>query len=899
MGANSVKKWLRISKRFVVSVGFGLVLSIYLLQNTQRSHEYVLDFVTNQFEHQLSSSFTGRIKSIDLFRLRFVFEDVLVESLDATKEWSWKAETFTVACSLWNVFAEGALGIYVALENLQTVSASRGIYLDALPHLLDLFYAYEGDIPISFKSVIIKDGFLHAYTHDGYYADVWWNSDFERDAIDDRAHFYITRARIYSDLLEYIDETSGTLQLHVDDSWHLFTDIRFKNIYSDTRNNPYFFTGSWENDEGNWSLTSLSGNCVTDSFSVKCKDDHYRLSLAGSIETELIYPLLGTSGECSVKLDGSYTLQDYSITNATGLVTLNNLATIYGMVDQLKATVMKNDDIFKGTLTAQKNYYCLNGSWKWDNAQKKGLMELHNEKITAIPQSYWIIPPGKLHASCTFDNQLNVTAQLDCICEHEKLAASMRCIGTLKADREGFDLNGTVGNCSLQLCGIASFPFIQRARLYQNEQELIAATVENGETSLCVDYNFIHQLLPENVRKHSIGQGTIQFDGNISKEKAIGSLHLNNGTIHVPMTDNFIDSFRCGVAVDVQDKKLVLSDCMIGFHHGALTSSRMTFFFDQWGVPTFINAPIIIDNWFANWQKHCTSLFSGTLNLVKEQEKVSLEGALFMDESRINQSFLTEQMQRTFKGAPLFWMQKLDKWYIDCKCITRKPITIDTSLCKTMCSIDTHITGLMRNPNITGVITLLGGQLYFPHKSLNITKGRLNFTGQKWHEAIIGLYAKRRIKRYMVDMHVSGSVCKPQVDFNSHPALTTEQILALLLGGSEKGALSTSVPAIVFHNAYSWLFGLNDASSQDGTFKQFMRAFNRIHFVPTVSKKGLRGALQIDLTDDFHATIAKDFANHEQTSLELEYQLNNALSLRGKRDERGDMGADVELRWKF
>ncbi|MEX2437757.1 MAG: translocation/assembly module TamB domain-containing protein, partial [Candidatus Babeliales bacterium] len=374
-----------------------------------------------------------------------------------------------------------------------------------------------------------------------------------------------------------------------------------------------------------------------------------------------------------------------------------------------------------------------------------------------------------------------------------------------------------------------------------------------------------------------------------------------NGTIQVPMTDNFIDGITGRVDLDMQERTLMISDCAIAFHQGALTSSQITIIFDQWNVPRFINAPIIIDNWFLNWQKHCSTLFSGTVHCVKEHEKVALEGALFLDDSRINQSFLSEQMQNIFGDVQLpFWFNAVDTWSFNGTCITRKPIAIDTALIKTQCTLDTHITGSPRALQVDGSVSFIGGQLYFPYKSLNITKGRLNFTGTSWQDAYLELYAKNRIKRYMVDMHVSGFFAKPHVHFDAQPTLRQEQILALLLGGSEKGSLSTSVPAIVVHNAYSWLFGLTGNAGETSILKKFLHSLNRIHFVPTVSRaKGLQGTFEIDLTDKLHASIQKDFTNQEQASLELEYQLNNALSLRGRRDERGDLEADIEVRWKF
>ena len=62
---------------------------------------------------------------------------------------------------------------------------------------------------------------------------------------------------------------------------------------------------------------------------------------------------------------------------------------------------------------------------------------------------------------------------------------------------------------------------------------------------------------------------------------------------------------------------------------------------------------------------------------------------------------------------------------------------------------------------------------------------------------------------------------------------------------------------------------------------------------------GLRGALEIDINDRWHAMIQKNFSLSEDTRVELEYLLSDDISLCDIRDERRDLGGEVEVRWKF
>jgi hypothetical protein len=57
--------------------------------------------------------------------------------------------------------------------------------------------------------------------------------------------------------------------------------------------------------------------------------------------------------------------------------------------------------------------------------------------------------------------------------------------------------------------------------------------------------------------------------------------------------------------------------------------------------------------------------------------------------------------------------------------------------------------------------------------------------------------------------------------------------------------------------------------------------------------------LLFELSDNLRATIQKDLSNTEESRIEVEYGIGDDLVIRAVKDERGEVGAEVEKSWKF
>jgi len=137
----------------------------------------------------------------------------------------------------------------------------------------------------------------------------------------------------------------------------------------------------------------------------------------------------------------------------------------------------------------------------------------------------------------------------------------------------------------------------------------------------------------------------------------------------------------------------------------------------------------------------------------------------------------------------------------------------------------------------------------------------------------------------------------------STPPLSDEQLIGLLYAGSEQGALGALVPSMVMNNLTSIFSKNSSTSTHSGDKNSWRERLKRIRVVPSFVDKhgrgGVRAALEVDINDRWRALMQKSFPLSEDTRFELDYDLSDDVSFRALRDERRDLGAEVEVKMKF
>jgi translocation and assembly module TamB len=218
--------------------------------------------------------------------------------------------------------------------------------------------------------------------------------------------------------------------------------------------------------------------------------------------------------------------------------------------------------------------------------------------------------------------------------------------------------------------------------------------------------------------------------------------------------------------------------------------------------------------------------------------------------------------------------------------------------------LDVHIGNTAKQPEIEGTIDLVSGELKFPYKSLFITHGQILITPKSSTEPTIEFIAKGKLKRYEITMRASGTMMETQIHFESSPYLTEEQIISLLLVGSQDNSLSVVMPAMFMQKLQEIVFGPAISKSKlDVLFNRLLQSFKNVRIFPQFTNQtgrgGVRGVVEVDATDRLHGRIDSNLMQLEDTIFEADYMLTDDVMVRAIKDGPSTYGGEVEMRWKF
>jgi translocation and assembly module TamB len=100
------------------------------------------------------------------------------------------------------------------------------------------------------------------------------------------------------------------------------------------------------------------------------------------------------------------------------------------------------------------------------------------------------------------------------------------------------------------------------------------------------------------------------------------------------------------------------------------------------------------------------------------------------------------------------------------------------------------IGGTIDNPAIGGQADLIRGGYQFAGRRFDLDRGMIRFTGEAPPDPLVDIVAKANIQGLSATIHVTGTGLKPQIAFESVPALPEDELLSRLLFGTSITNLS-------------------------------------------------------------------------------------------------------------
>jgi hypothetical protein len=719
---------------------------------------------------------------------------------------------------------------------------------------------------------------------------------------------------------QLLKQISGSLQLDSFDGQPT-TDVSVKGAASfelpqlGAEVTPCYISGSWHHNCGSFSLKNIDHSFAVDPVIIKKDVNGLIASLEAKMPLSYIVHMCTNDntddrlqGTCSVQAKLNIHEQDISYAGHAMIQRMHWGQTEIGSL--AKISFAKQQQTVAGNLYLQRTSgACFAGSWSSDLSTGLAQAEMkNNARLTFSPKHDWQVFPDDLSVRferlaeglCALHYQGKAT--------HAKARHAIVSEGAIRLDGSVITAQGTVDDCAYTASGVYDQDAYVQTFSYQAADGHVLARLdrdEKQEYAGYVDIACIKDILKKHVHYDIQGEGICALSLRPLGRLYELDVHLHEGTIRLPRTYNFVNGFDCKLIFDIHNKRCIAEDFLCTLHNGEVRSKKAEIHLADDLSPRFVYAPFLIDRCLLNSEKELFAVVSGSMLLSKRQDTGALlSGMVLIERAQLKENLFSQVFQKNMRSLTAHSFNvRDDDMQCDIAVKTKYPVRVQTPFLQTDAHIDLHIRNRIRDPYLMGSVHLSGGLLHFPYKPLYITKGALHFLPGKTDDPLIELEAKNSIKKNAINLHVSGSLQQQHVSLEASPTLSEEQIISLLLVGSQEESLNIVMPALIMQNIKSILFGHDQSSQMSKYFGKLFKPFKRIHLVPSFidqsGRGGLRGAIEIELSERCRALIQKNFSLTEDTRFELEYMVSDDISVRATRDIRRDLIAEVEMRYKF
>lgn len=486
------------------------------------------------------------------------------------------------------------------------------------------------------------------------------------------------------------------------------------------------------------------------------------------------------------------------------------------------------------------------------------------------------------------------------------------CRGSLRLDGHKLTLANKTLDHELSASFIFAPDLVCTSLSYKHGDKILIelATPHNDHLLTgIVHYQAIQDLLPHHFAHVALGaQSTFSVSLNQHDPTCYRTIiKLNNGSLYLPDLHNSITNLTTHVDLLPKAGMLFLHDTVLTLGKGTLTIPLGTVHYTNNEI-SFLHLPCSFNNLFINWQKEVYAFAYGHILLSKKiNHPTSIIGNIILKKTLVKDMFIGSEDHENNRPytSPFGAFLKNCSWNVSLK--NEDPIKITTNTLETHAQLNLHLARSSQLEHeapikISGDICLQGGFLKFLKHKLFIEYGKIHCTPLE--DPLIELTAKNRINKYVINLQATGSFKKPTIMLEASPSLTEEQSIALLLTGHEDALLNVGLPAMLMQNLHTFLFEKNSKISKNKAFiERLIKPLKYVQITPDFinqsGRGGIKGIISIDINKQLLAQVQKNFNLQDDFALQLTYLLSDEISIHVIKDQRGDLGSQAELRFKF
>lgn len=932
----------KLFTRIFFALVCGLVLSLWVLQNTPSVKEFVSTKIIQFLEKDWAAHIDTESVKVNFFTFSLWFKNGKITPADE-KKYAWQFEQCRVQLSMLDFIFKRKLSLNLIFNNIKASAIYTDKKPDLLTHIQGIFTPKDLDFKIKLTSVTFNnidlivnvpgaDGST-AHTLDLHFPGSLAVYRQKPKELGWAGKATISGASLLYDQKPFVHQVAGDVSFarnSVDKMMQGTVALTTKSQLLDT-SKVYTINGSWNSDTQSFVLANQTGDVhLTTTLSSL---DH--IAVQGKIPLQSachcysyindkpLEPSFIPQGSCLLDLtlhkrDNTYTPQ--------GLIAIQKLAfgnyaadqVVFSIKDFNQQNIRANVDVI---LSPE---YHFGGTIVWDWLKEMGTISLGNMDHLSMSQfislsayAHMSIQPHGLSARAFFDTHGLSKGTYHCNVIDQSNDKLHTYKGAFVWDNNNLGFLGKAGKGLYNIkAGLTPHPHVTEC-IYTVGDHDVVSMKSSAQDPLVLEgsvrWSFVRLWLNKNMRRLVFNKNCV-FNVSINQHNYMnlhGALKLTHGQFFIPDFHNLIHDLQCTYAINFPQRQITVDDLGVTLSQGTITCPRATVLLGaDYGI-TMIHAPLAVSNLFVNWKREFYASIYGTLliNKIPTNEYPLLSGNIVLRKSLLKNAFFLNQAHGTAldPSGPLrlFAAIPVD---LDLKVMTEKPIKTKLPTLEALVSLDVAIrnkagNGLYSAPKIVGNVTLDNGFIRLFRNKLRLEYGKIQLVAGSINDPLIDIVAKNRIGKYLVTLQISGSQQKPTIQLESMPDLGEEQILGLLLAGSEHVTLQEGLPSMLLSNLDTLLFDKKKHSKTALLVDKLSKTFKYIQISPNFSddpnQSKLKGSVSVNLNDQLRAQIQKNFDLQSEFSAQLEYSLSDDINLKVIKDQCGELGSEVEMRLKL
>lgn len=305
------------------------------------------------------------------------------------------------------------------------------------------------------------------------------------------------------------------------------------------------------------------------------------------------------------------------------------------------------------------------------------------------------------------------------------------------------------------------------------------------------------------------------------------------------------------------------------------------------GVSSTANAEL-------HWRgSRSASMISGETMVNKLSVTPGFDFGSYLEKSRQSASI-------TPANSPLYNVK------LDIAVQTAPELQMKTAVARLSGDADLRLRGSLARPSVLGRADILEGDATFNGIKFRLERGDVTFANPIAIEPQVNLQATTHVRNYDLDVTVTGTPDRLNVNYRSEPPLPKSDIIALLALGrtsEESEQLQQQSGQTLFTDQATNLI-INQAINQAmGNRMQRLFGVSRIRIDPqglttetNPTARGPQVTIEQQFANNLSLTYSTNVSQSSQQIIEGEYYFNRNLSMVGTRDQNGVVSFDVRVR---